>query len=466
MKTKTFYLISVILILRMIASPEAISQNATVSGPGDEYWDVQIGSPGMNHDVMCLLTHDGLLYAGGEFTTAGGNNINRIAKWDGTSWTGVGPGFDENVVVSIAFFKDELYAGGFFYHSNDQTMKHFAKWNGSEWVQPGSEIDYTVACMAATDDLLYLGGSFKVTNGIELNGIAAWDGSEFHSLAGGFWRPYSEQPGVSDIKIMGNDVYAGGRFAKAGGVDAANIAKWDGTSWSSLDGGITCEKCYVKALAVIGNDLYVAGNFSEAGGVAANNIAKWDGAHWSPLGSGINGIVFELATDGNKLYAGGAFSNAGGVSANNIAVWDGNKWSSLGSGTNGPVGALYSDGNILYVGGRFTKAGNKTAYHIAIWNPALSIDDHNPESDRPMLTIRPNPASVSATIQYEVKKAGRYRMEITDVYGCTVKTPVDKMHRPGKQQITLETTGWHPGIYFVTLTGSNVSVTKKLMIQR
>ncbi|MFZ4656017.1 MAG: InlB B-repeat-containing protein, partial [Caldilineaceae bacterium] len=105
--------------------------------------------------------------------------------------------------------------------------------------------------------------------------------------------------------------------------------------------------------------------FSTAGGVAANRIAKWDGSSWSSLGSGLNGDVAALAVSGSDLYVGGSFSTAGGVAANRIAKWDGSSWSSLGSGVRGTVFALAVSGSELYVGGSFDRAGNKAAPNIA-----------------------------------------------------------------------------------------------------
>jgi hypothetical protein len=72
----------------------------------------------------------------------------------------------------------------------------------------------------------------------------------------------------------------------------------------------------VRALAVSGSDLYVAGNFTIAGAVSAANIAKWNGHSWSALGSGLGGFgpdtfVSALALSGSDLYAGGWFTTAG-----------------------------------------------------------------------------------------------------------------------------------------------------------
>ncbi len=91
---------------------------------------------------------------------------------------------------------------------------------------------------------------------------------------------------------------------------------------------------YVYALAVGGQgDLYAGGEFTTAGGVNAGRIARWDEAAWSPLVEGMNNSVRALAVDvqGN-LYAGGRFTTAGGVSANHIARWDGAGLAHAGGG--------------------------------------------------------------------------------------------------------------------------------------
>ena len=69
--------------------------------------------------------------------------------------------------------------------------------------------------------------------------------------------------------------------------------------------------------------LYAGGWFKTAGGVTADYVARWDGTTWQSLDSRMNSSVFALAfgTDGS-LYAGGRFTAAGGGSANRIARWD------------------------------------------------------------------------------------------------------------------------------------------------
>src|ERR1041384_2552157 len=119
----------------------------------------------------------------------------------------------------------------------------------------------------------------------------------------------------------------------------------------------------IDVVTVIGSKLYTGGYFTGIGGVNASNLAVWDGRNWSSLGRGVDGRVLALGVFGNDLYAGGFINQAGGIGATNIAKWDGTNWSSLGAGVDGPVLALAGVANELFAGGSFTSAGGGTASH-------------------------------------------------------------------------------------------------------
>ena len=64
------------------------------------------------------------------------------------------------------------------------------------------------------------------------------------------------------------------------------------------------------------------GAFGIAGGVRAYNIARWDGSVWSSLSSEVSAGVDAMAFDSaDNLYVAGYFSTAGGYSSANIAIW-------------------------------------------------------------------------------------------------------------------------------------------------
>ncbi|MBK7644511.1 MAG: hypothetical protein IPJ19_15945 [Planctomycetes bacterium] len=191
-------------------------------------------------------------------------------------------------------------------------------------------------------------------------------------------------------------LFVGGGFSNAGGEPCHGIAKWNGTQWSDIGGGIGGAVLpntlpFASAMAVFddgsGPALYVGGNFTTAGGVTAINIARWDGAHWSAVGSGLEAslgsnapLVATLTVfddgQGPALYAGGSFGSSSGTQLNGIAKWDGANWLPVGSGV--PVGAGAAiiclegldlgTGPKLYAGGWFQSIGGVSAHGVAAWN--------------------------------------------------------------------------------------------------
>ena len=136
-----------------------------------------------------------------------------------------------------------------------------------------------------------------------------------------------------------------------------------------------------------GSELYVGGNFPDAGGVPGTGfIARWDGSAWSAVGGGVNSAVYALTvfdTDGagpnpSALFVGGEFNTAGGVTVNRVARWDGSTWSAVGTGLVGNrvetlAGFENSEGRFLYAGGDFTLSGpgDIPLNRLAKWDPVL-----------------------------------------------------------------------------------------------
>jgi len=368
------------------------------------------GSAGLNGWVEGMGVHnDGngaALFVAGDFTTAGGQTVNRVAKWDGSAWSplqGTGTPGTTSTVIALGTFDDgggeALYVGGAFVSAGGQTVNRIAKWDGSEWsplvVPGGTGVNSWVRSMAVFNDgngeALYVGGDFSQAGGMGVNRIARWDGTSWSTLAGPSGTGVSSG-GVFHLEVFddgnGPALYAAGSFASAGGVSVSNVAKWDGTSWLPLSGASgTGVNGAVNSMAVFddgtGAALYVAGNFITAGGLTANRIAKWDGNEWSTLtapgGTGLPSVVYTLTVfdDGNgeALYAGGGFTTAGGHTVNRVARWDGSDWSAMegpsGVGMNSLVIRLasFDDGNgaALYAGGGFSSAGGSPTASMARW---------------------------------------------------------------------------------------------------
>ena len=334
------------------------------------------------------------LFAAGDFFSAGGSSAGRIAKWDGTSWSTLSGGVSNfSIVDALSVFDDgsgtALYAGGDFFSAGGSPVERIAKWDGANWSALGAGVNSLgVEALAVFDDgggeVLFVGGGFSTAGGVASKGVATWDGSDWSPLGSGLNNSVISLTVFDDGS--GAALYAGGNFIFANGEALNGIGKWDGSNWSPLGVGVSSGIGFsapVNALAVFndggGDALYAGGGFILAGGASANRIAKWDGATWTPLGSGMDGTVFDLAVfddgAGSGLYAGGIFSVAGGIGANRIAKWNGSNWMALGNGTNNSINALtvFNDGTgaALYAGGTFTAAGTLgegAARRIAKWN--------------------------------------------------------------------------------------------------
>jgi hypothetical protein len=93
---------------------------------------------GLNHWTFSMCVFDDgsgpALYASGDFTTAGGVPASRIARWDGTSWSAMGGGLDEHG-WSMDVFDDgsgpgpALYVGGVFGRAIDTGDSNLARWS-------------------------------------------------------------------------------------------------------------------------------------------------------------------------------------------------------------------------------------------------------------------------------------------------------------------------------------------------
>jgi trimeric autotransporter adhesin len=363
---------------------------------------------GFNKTVNAIAVTGDTIYAGGRFTETGdGESIRRIAKWDGSGWSALGSGFDKTV-NTITVDDGDVYVGGSFDYTGDTFVNRIAKWNGTKWIALGEGLTFPsslgIEAIAIHGGKIFAGGSFEgrvkmldsakwidlgegvnygdvaslVSGGSELyvgginfliedepQGIAKWNGNNWNALCGDNDRGIHGEYEVYAVATNGNDLYIGGEFNFVGGVPAQNIAKWDGSNWSSLGGGTDSA---VYAIAMSGDTLYVGGSFAHAGDSAINNIAIWDGSSWSPLETGTNSDVKAITVNGSDVYVGGQFTDAGMSTANHIAKWDGVAWSALGDGLNDGVNSIAIVDEDIYAGGYFTIAGGQDIKYLAKWD--------------------------------------------------------------------------------------------------
>jgi len=427
---------------------------------------------GTNGEVWALAVIGTDLYVGGNFTTAGGNTANHIAKWNGSAWSPlVSANTSVNgingIVTALTVIGTDLYAGGWFTTAGGVPALNVAKWDGSNWTALGSGI----SAAGAINALVAMGNNIYATSyildpalGGQGNIIAKWDGSN--------WSQFTSMDDyVSTFLVDGTNLYAGGQFTMIGNVTANHIAKWNGSNWSAFGVGTDF---YIggTGLEMMAGKLYVGGRFLNAGGSTANFIASWNGSAWSSFGSGsnigMNNSVEGLKTMGSDLYASGSFTTAQGISANSIAKWDGTLWSPLGTGMNDGVWRLAVVGSDLYAGGIFTTAGGVSANYIARYSctgpNTLNEPQQNQKYD--LIQNQPNPFSSTTLIKYYVPETGLVKLSVYDIFGKETNVLVSEVKESGYYERTFDAKNLTSGIYFYTISTNGLTQSKKMIVIR
>ncbi len=181
------------------------------------------------------------LIVAGAFQNAGGVYVNHIAKWDGANWSDIGGGVGQTpgewppFVYAVASFNGDLYAGGLFTTAGGQPANRVARWNGVKWLPldggvGGNNMPFVKAMAVHSSGLtapsLYIGGNFPTAGEQVVNFITRWDGTQFYPVGAGFdaqvmalssWRP---DTGVRAYLV------AGGVFCLSGDTIVNHIARW------------------------------------------------------------------------------------------------------------------------------------------------------------------------------------------------------------------------------------------------
>jgi hypothetical protein len=348
---------------------------------GSSYWGTTFVS-----GIVELPNGD--LIVAGNFTSAGGVAANHVARWNGSAWSAIGAGLTGSPSASssappVAFSLAQLpggdvIVGGLFRNAGSVPANCVARWDGAAWgaLAPGTN-DAVLALRAAANSNLLAGGRFTMIGGVAANCVARWDGASWLALGAGTDGP------VHAVAVLPNgDVVVGGQFTTAGGIPANNIARWNGTAWSALGAGLTGSLAFfetpVRALTVRPNgDLIAGGGFQIAGGVSAPHVARWNGTSWSSLGPGMtfsgssSTSIHSLITLPNgDIVAGGIGFSVGASQA--IARWNGTAWSPFAgtlAGTPPFIRALLPlpSGTFL-AGGQFSSAaGVPGTGKVALW---------------------------------------------------------------------------------------------------
>jgi hypothetical protein len=178
----------------------------------------------------------------------------------------------------------------------------------------GAKITLTTPAVFNYKNSLYIGGEFR-RNSTVSPAVPGY----FVRYSGNGLSPVmtNDNPGpdgtIHALLYWNGDLYVGGSFTNSDFINSPAIGKWNGATWSQLGSGIIPNGT-VYALGVYNDYLIVGGSFSgtTATGGSFSNIAQWNGTVWTDLNGSIfnsNGYIDSIAVDSkNKLVVGGTFA--------------------------------------------------------------------------------------------------------------------------------------------------------------
>ncbi|MBL0340416.1 MAG: T9SS type A sorting domain-containing protein [Bacteroidetes bacterium] len=313
---------------------------------------------------------------------------------------------------------------------------------------------------------LYIGGDFLYVGGASFpdpkaNNLTYWDGNQYHLT------DYSESSAyVKSLVTYNNELYLGASQPfDIDSVTYSAIARYNGTSWSDVGGGVFSNFRQILCMTKFNGDLIVAGRFDFAGTTPANNIARWDGNQWHTIGDGLNYYVRSVYVDSssNTLYAGGSFTGSGTTPLNFIAQWDGTVWLPLGNGLSDAVRTITKYKSQLYAGTTpFSNPSALMRFDGTNWAPVI------PSPNKLVYCIN--------VFQYELYVSGifdsiggvpfagiaRYRDTITGVQpNLLVENSFEIFPNPTNDRLEIKILIPIKGIYKITLTDATGKIVIK-----
>jgi hypothetical protein len=255
-------------------------------------------------------------------------------------------------------------------------------WDGARW-QALAETTAPQLRAAINHDFgagreLVVAGSFADIGGVQANQLARFDGTQWRAMGNGMFGTVNSLASFAGSPGSAPSVYAGGYMIGSFSQGTLALRRFDGASWVSVGGGLNGAVEVLKVLDLgAGPRLVVGGSFTSAANVPnTRGVAVWDGTSWSALGAGIAGTVYDVELhdegSGPRLFAAGNFLNSGAPFVTGVARFNSGTWEDVGYGVGGTAFALesYTSGGTssLYVGGNFTTAGLITASRLARWD--------------------------------------------------------------------------------------------------
>jgi hypothetical protein len=473
---------------------DVYAMNIAELDPEDLTWKMlDDGNTNMGiHDgqIMALEQHGDTLYAGGDFTVAGGVVARGIAMWNGNEWQPLGTGTAGlngiNGQVNTLLFQDNnLFAGGYFSMAGGEAAFHIARWDGTKWWPmgigvggiPGAE----VRAIAKKDNYVYVAGYFSMTGDAEnyelpVNSIARFNltTNRWETLGRGIEVTQGVPGRVYDLEWHGDTLFVVGEFYNADGMFSENVAALVNDKWVNPDSkhsyGIHGKVMKVKS---IGNELYIGGLLKMTVDEESHGIMRWGNGYWEDVGEKLSANnddvwVNDIVAFDNGFIAGGYFNLAGGLQVNNMAYFDGTLWKAMYGGVLPGVSCIAATDSDIFVAGPryiYTSAGVNMGIARLSFEPPVIVRNDDVVNTGGRLGIYPNPATEAARIRFTLAEPGNVSIQIFDSRGRQMMTVLNERRVAGEHTVLLNTSSLPQGIYLCRMISGDYSETVKILVQ-
>jgi hypothetical protein len=378
--------------------------------------------PAANGSITQTFQGPDGLYFLGDFTSIGGVATTRLARFDGTVFSAVGPASPVfTQVPTAAFYNGVLHvhgrlAGGikqlyklvgnswvlvpgapdaftgmtefngalYGADNGDGSSAHrWSRWDGTNWSVaavfgtsgagvPFGNPEQTVV----KDGVVYF--STSSTPGAEYPTAGQWDGVNWRAMSGG------SMSGTQSALIRGFQEYRGELYVAGfnfgvtqDGRVTTPLTRWTPSGWERVSSPYT-DADYVGGMGVWKGQLLVSGTTNSASTMpgyaqAVKGLSRWDGANWRTMTNGFytrssGGVgVGPFAEHSGKLFT--LFPT--------LSYWDNSTWAPVLPAAS--ASCMIDFRSRLYIGGAFTGldfdriVANRVAVHDGVtWRPVGS----------------------------------------------------------------------------------------------
>ena len=214
-------------------------------------------------------------------------------------WASLGGGTDQQVQALLRLSNGDLLVAGQFNIAGTTACDRVARWDGTTYsAMPGFPQQFEISCAAELNNAIYVGG--MSTDPSSYPDLMKWDGSAWtgETVFAGLL------PGVLALFVHDGVLHASGRFSGIAG-NGSVVRRLNGTVWEQLGQLLNSA---AHCLGYFNGHLVCGGSFTGRFLSTSNDIrhvAYLDGDTWTQLGDGLDGTVHDLLVHDNALYATG-----------------------------------------------------------------------------------------------------------------------------------------------------------------